>query len=133
MGFRIDGYDQTSEYQGGNKVVPVRVYHVYSLPSETYFSFRRDKTKWAASNIKSVAQQLSDRIEAVLGLPNVTDVDYSQQVSQGGKLVDWMTTYYRTADEAISGSVESSLAQFGPNFTGSQVAKEISAGGDVIG
>ena len=133
MGFRIEGYDQTSEYQGGNKVVPVRVYHVYALPSETYFSFRRDKTKWAAGNIRSVAQQLSDRIEAVLDLPDVTDVDYSQQVTPGGKLVDWMTTYYRTADGAISGSVESDLAHFGPTFTGNQVSAEIAAGGDVIG
>lgn len=133
MPFRIEGFTQTQEVRGGNRLVKVREYHVMSLPSETYFQFRRDQPRWAASNIRSVAQQLSDRIEAVLALPNVVDVVYSQDTTAGGSLQDRMTTYYQTADGAISGSVEQSLASFGPNNTAALVNAEIAAGGDSIG
>jgi hypothetical protein len=127
----IQGYTQTSEVQGGNKVVPVREYHVLSDPSGTYFQFRRDKAHYKYA--KTVAAQLSDRIEAVLANPNVTDVVYSQNTTPGGKLVDWMTTYYATPDGTISGFVESDLAHFGPNYTGAQIADEIASGGDQLG
>jgi hypothetical protein len=132
MAYTIQGYTQTSEVQGGTKIVKIREYHVYSLPSNTYFQFRRPLTTTAA-NIKSVAQQLSDRIEAVLALPDVIDVAYSQDVTASGQLVDMMTTYYATPDGMISGSVQSDLAHFGPNYTGNQVQAEIAAGGDYLG
>lgn len=127
----IQGYTQTSEVRGGNKVVPVREYHVISNPSETYFQFRRDKAHY--SGAKSSAAQFSQRIEAVLADPRVTDVVYSQNTTPGGKLVDWMTTYYSTPDGEISGFVESDLAHFGPKTTLPQIAEEIAAGGDQLG
>ena len=135
MGYRIEGYDVVTEYQGGNRVVQKREFHVYSLPSETYFQFRRGrqgtgpKAPWIAPGAS--AAQLSDRVEAVLDIATVVDVLYSQDVTAAGKLQDMMTTFYRTEDGRISGSVESSLAEFGPNFTGAQVAAEIAAGGDI--
>jgi hypothetical protein len=131
VGFDIQGYTQTSEVRGGNKVVPVREYHVISLPSETYFQFRRDKAHY--SGAKSSAQQFSDRIEAVLANPLVTDVVYSQDTTPGGKLQDTMTTYYANADGTISGSVEQDLAHFGPNVTIPLVQQEIASGGDQLG
>jgi hypothetical protein len=107
---------------------------VRALPSETYFQFRRKKGHWDLTTIKSVAKQLSDRVEAVLNLPFVTDVSYSQDTSDGGRLRDVMTTWYRqtTPDGMISGSVEGTLAEFGPNFTKAQILDEIALGGDVI-
>lgn len=127
----IQGFTQTSEVRGGNKVVPVREYHVLSNPSETYFQFRRDKAHYQFA--KDVAGQLSDRIEAVIKDPRVVDVVYSQNTTAGGKLVDWMTTYYSNADGTITGFVESDLAHFGPKFTLGQIADEIAAGGDQLG
>lgn len=131
MAYRIEGYTSTNEVQGGTKVVKVRQWHVYSEPSETYFQFRRPATADKAT-INSVADQLSDRIEEVLALPDVTDVVYSQDVTPGGQLVDWMTTYYTARGGNISGSVGSDLAHFGPNYTGKQVADEIANGGDYL-
>lgn len=131
MGFEIQGFTQTSEVRGGNKVVPVREYHVLSLPSQTYFQFRRDKAHY--SGAKSSAGQFSDRIEAVLASPLVTDVVYSQDTTPGGKLVDMMTTYYANADGTITGSVEQDLAHFGPNLTIPLVQDEIASGGDQLG
>lgn len=133
MAFRIEGVSNTQEYRGGNRTVKVREYHVVALPSETYFEFRREIGTPGYTNPKPAAQQLSDRIEAVLGLADVTDVLYSQDVTQAGRLQDRMETFYRTPTGTISGSVESSLAQFGPNFTGAQIAAEIAAGGDTLG
>ena len=130
MAYERLGYSQTQEVQGGNKLVKVREYRRLSLPSETYYQFRRPQDKWAAANIASVSEQFADRIEAVLGNPLATDVVYSQDTTAGGRLVDMMTTYYATADGRIEGSVESSLAQFGPAFTGAQIDAEIASGGD---
>lgn len=133
MAFQIQGFTQTQEVKGGTKLVKVREYHVLSLPSETYFQFRRPQPKWAAANIKSIAKQLSDRIEAVLGLDDVVDVVYSQDTTAGGSLQDRMTTYYETPDGAISGSVDQPLASFGPGNTGALISAEIAAGGDSLG
>jgi len=124
------GYSQTREVQGGNKLVKVREYRRLALPSETYYQFRRPQGKWDAANIDSVSEQFAGRIEAVLAIPEVTDVVYSQDTTAGGRLQDRMETYYQSADGVIEGSVESPLKDFGPNFTGAQVAAEIAAGGD---
>lgn len=132
MGFEIVGAVNTNEVRG-TKLVKVREFQVMSLPSETYFEFRRTPDQSGYSTPKPAAEQLSDRIEAVLALPNVTDVVWSQEPKPGGSLLDWMTTYYRTPDGTIAGSVESDLAHFGPTFTGKQVAAEIAAGGDLLG
>jgi hypothetical protein len=131
MGYRIEGYTSTTEVQGGTKLVKVRQWHVYALPSETYFQFRRPATT-AKDVVHSVADQLATRIEAVLAIPAVTDVVYAQDVTPGGQLVDTMTTYYEAHGGNILGSVESNLAHFGPTFTGKQVAAEIAAGGDFL-
>lgn len=133
MAYKVLGYADTTEYQGGNRVVKVREWHVNSLPSETYFQFRRAIGTPGYKDPKPSAKALSDRIEAVHDLPDVTDILYSQDVTQAGRLQDRMTTFYRAADGAITGSVESSLAEFGPNFTGAQIAAEIAAGGDQLG
>lgn len=132
MGFRIVGAVNTNEVRG-TKLVKVREFQVMSLPSETYFEFRRTPDQPGFADPKPAAKQLSDRIEAVLGLDNVTDVVWSQEPRPGGALLDWMTTFYRTPDGTVSGSVESDLAHFGPSFTGKQVAAEIAAGGDLLG
>jgi hypothetical protein len=132
MAFKIIGVVNTKEVRG-TKLVPVKEYQVLSLPSETYFEFRRDTSQAGYKDPKPAAGQLSGRIEAVLGLDDVTDVVWSQNTTAGGALVDWITTYYATPDGTVSGSVESSLAQFGPSFTGGQVAAEIAAGGDQLG
>ena len=130
MAYEKLGYSQTQEVQGGTKLVKVREYRRLALPSETYYQFRRPQGKWGAATIDSVSEQFAGRIEDVLGNPLVTDVVYSQDTTAGGKLIDMMTTYYQTADGLVDGSVESSLAEFGPNFTGAQVADEKAAGGD---
>jgi hypothetical protein len=132
VAFEILGATNTREVRG-NKLVKVREFAVVSLPSETYFQFRRDASQPCYAAPKPCAKQFSDRIEAVMGLADVTDVVYSQDTTSGGKLVDWITTFYETADGKIAGSVESTLAQFGPNFTGAQVAAEIARGGDLVG
>lgn len=135
--FRITGSTETVQVQG-SKVVKVKEYHcvaVSALPGgatdETYFQFRRAKAI-PQSTIRSVAQQFADRIEGVLNLPNVTDVVYSQDTSQGGRLQDRMTTYYASADGGIQGDVESDLAHFGPGFTGDQVADELATAGGFL-
>jgi len=130
MAYQKLGFSQTTEVQGGTKLVKVREYRRLSMPSETYYQFRRPQGKWDAALIASVSEQFADRIEGVLAIPEVTDVIYSQDTTMGGRLQDRMTTYYQTLDGLIEGSVESSLAEFGPTFTGQQVADEIAAGGD---
>lgn len=126
MGYAIVGIVKTNELRG-TQLVPVKEYQVLSLPSETYFEFRRDASQSGYTTPGPAATQLSNRIEAVLGLPDVTDVVWSQNPSASGKLLDWMTTYYSAAGGAISGSVESDLAHFGPNYTNQQIKTEIEA------
>lgn len=136
-GVRITGSTETVQVSG-SKVQKVKEYHcvaVVGLPDgasdEVYFQFRRPKAI-PASTIQSVAQQFADRIEAVRNLANVTDVVYSQDTSQGGRLQDRMTTYYSSADGSIQGDVESDLAHFGPSYTGAQVADELAAAGGFL-
>lgn len=127
MPFRRAGASSTIEVRGGSRIVKVIVYRRYSLPSETYFQFRRDaQPAQTKAQLDSISEQLSDRIEAVLGIQYVTDVDYFQDATRAGRLQDRMRTYYDT-DDGIEGDVESSLAQFGPNFTKKQIDTEVAA------
>jgi len=125
MAYQILSRSQTQEVRGGTKVVKVREFGVLALPSETYFQFRRDQSQACYATPGPCAAQFSDRIEAVMDDPRVTDVVYSQDTTAGGRLVDMMTTYYQSEDGAISGSVEQRLANFGPGTTLALVAAEL--------
>lgn len=127
MAYRIISRVNTDEVRGTTKLVKVREFGVISLPSETYFQFRRDATQPCYASPGTCAKQFSDRIEAVLASPDVVDVDYFQDTRAGGRLVDMMRTFYETPDGALSGSVESTLAEFGPGHTLDQVAAAIGA------
>ena len=131
MAYAIVGVVKTNELRGTN-LVPVKEYQVLSLPSQTYFEFRRDASQGGYTNPGPAATQLSDRIEAVLALPSVTDVVWSQHPTPAGTLKDWMTTYYSAQGGAIQGSVESDLAHFGPNYTGAQISGEVSEGSQIL-
>jgi hypothetical protein len=127
MPYERAGASKTVEVRGGSRVVSVIEYRRYSLPSRVFFQFRRDaQPAQTAGQLDSISEQLSDRIEAVLNLANVTDVDYFQDTSQAGRLQDRMRTYYRT-DDGLEGDVESDLAHFGPTFTRNQINDEIAA------
>lgn len=116
MAFEILGRVETREVKG-TKLLKVREFQVVSLPSETYFQFRRDATQPCYAAPGPCASQFSGRIEAVAGDPRVVDVVYSQDTTAGGRLVDMMTTYYRSENGAVEGSVEQRLANFGPTTT----------------
>lgn len=126
--FQLTGRFQTREVRGGSKLVKVREFQALSLPSETPFAFRRDQSQPCYAAPGPCAQQFADRIEAVLADPRVEDVVYSQDTTAGGRLVDMMTTYYRSTNGAIEGSVEQRLANFGPGTTLDLVAAEIGEG-----
>jgi hypothetical protein len=129
----IIGRIQGTEVRGGNTVVTVFSYQCLSHPSGTFFSFRRTKAQVASGPPVSGANQLSDRIEAVLNLDAVTDVYYFQDTTPSGLLRDMMRTYYQSADGRVEGDVESDLAHFGPNYTGAQINDEIAAAEAQIG
>ena len=132
MAFQKQGFTQTREVRGGNKLVQVREWRGIALPSETYFQFRRDKTQLCYATPNPCFAQFADRIEGVLASPLVTDVVYSQDTTAGGRLVAMMTTYYASEDGSVEGSVEQPLAQFGPTATLALVNAEIAAGGDLV-
>lgn len=130
--FSIIGVTQTEEAKG-SKVLKVKEYHVIAYPSETYFEFRRNASQPGYTNPKPAAQQFADRIEGVLGIPNVSDVDYFQDTTQSGQLRDMMRTFYSAQNGAIQGFVEQWLGDFGPGKTAALVNAEIAAGGDDLG
>lgn len=130
--YEIIGVTQTEEVKG-SKVMKVKEFHVVANPSETYFEFRRNISQPGYTNPKPAAQQFADRIEAVLGLANVVDVDYFQDTTAAGQLRDMMRTFYATPDGKIQGSVEQWLGDFGPGKTAALVNAEIAAGGDNLG
>lgn len=127
MAVEITGRVQTREVRG-TKLMRVREFSCLSLPSETYFEFRRDASQPCYAAPLPCAQQFSQRIEAVFAHPLVTDVVYSQDTTSGGRLVGIMTTYYATPDGRVEGSVEQRLENFGPGTTIPLVEAEIGEG-----
>lgn len=124
MAYQITGRVQTRDVRG-TKLMRVREFTVLSLPSETMFEFRRDASQPCYATPGPCAQQFSDRIEAVIDHPLVTDVVYSQDTTAGGRLIGIMTTYYATPDGRIEGSVEQRLENFGPGTTIPLVEAEV--------
>lgn len=126
MAYDLQRVVRTREMRG-NRLVRVNEFQVVALPSETYFEFRRAQGEPCFSNPASCAKNIADRIEAVLALPEVTDVTWSQDTAPGGRLLDIMTTYYVSEDGRAEGAVEQRLAHFGPNNTAAAIAAELGA------
>ena len=131
-GYTIQGFTETYQLVGGNKVIRVREFHVVTHPSDIYFQFRRPKAKWAAENIANVASQLAARIEAVYKSPNVVGLLYSQDIDAAGQLIDMFTVFWQSDDGSISGSLEQPMASLGPGNTPPLVAADLASGNTLI-
>ncbi len=133
MPFQKQGFTQTREVRGGNKLVKVREWRGLSLPSETYFQFRRDQTQPCYASPDPCFENIAFRIEGVLANALVSDVVYSQDTSAGGRLVDMMTTYWQSEDGAVEGSIEQPLKEFSISLTIPLVEAEASAASGLVG
>lgn len=133
--YTVNGSWNTTELKGGNVVTPVQEFGIITKPSGIYFQFRRpvsqlSKLPTAARSalIADVADQLADRIEAVMKNDNVLDIAYSQPTNAAGQLLDCMTIYVQSDSGNSQGTVVVPLANLGPGaFTSSRIASEVEA------
>lgn len=129
---RVMGFSASEEVRG-TRVVKVREFHCRSLPSGTYFEFRRTPGQRCFTEPMFCAQQFADRIEGVLTHRNITDVDYFQDTTAAGRLEDWMRTFWLADEGELEGFVEQRLADFGPTNTTKAVNADIEAARRLVG
>lgn len=100
------GFITTTEVLGGTKTRKVREYSALSNPSGTYFQLRDPQPFASASTITAQLNDVSSRIEGVLGITGVLGASYSQDIAANGQLVDSWTVYWQTPDGRASGEID---------------------------
>ena len=111
MAARLEGYTTETAVLGGNAVMKVHAWRCYSEPSNTYFEFRA-RTNVTTGEAQSIADGVSDIVEAVLGFTEVTDVAWSQDVTPSGQLIGVFTVYWHDVAQNASGWVEVPYTKF---------------------
>lgn len=105
------GFTDTTAVLSNTKVQKVRVWSFTSQPSDVYFEVRARVTT-AKSAVQSIANGISDTIEALMAAPDYTDVVWAQDVTPGGQLKSIFTVYYTIPELEASGFVEVPIGQF---------------------
>lgn len=100
------GFVTVTEVLGGSKTRLVREYSALSLPSGTYFQWRDPKPFADRDRVNAILNDLSGRIEGVLGIVGVVGAAYSQDIGASGQLVDTWTVYWQTPDGRASGEID---------------------------
>lgn len=111
MAARLEGYTTETAVLGGNQTMKVHAWRCYSEPSETYFEFRA-RTNVTHAEAQAIADGVSEKIEAVLGFSEVTDVAWSQDVTPSGQLIGVFTVYWHDVGQNSSGWVTVPYTKF---------------------
>lgn len=91
---------QATEYIGGTASREVAVVRVRTV-SGVYFETRIPRAAYVASFAREQAELIAAVVEAILGDPNVADLQWWQKASPAGYLLD-MGTIYVTSDSGDS-------------------------------
>lgn len=120
--YTVDGSWNTTEIVGGSKAVAAQEFAIITKPSGVYFQFRRPVSQLSklssadrAKLVASIADQLSDRIEAVANHAQVDALSYSQPVNAAGQLLDTITIFYESTSGNSQGSFDVPMANIGPS------------------
>jgi hypothetical protein len=120
MPARLAGYTTTTAVLGGSRVMKVRQWQCYSEPSDTYFEIRARQATTRAQ-VQTLADGVSDTIEQLLAAPDITDINWAQDVTQGGQLIGVFTVYWYLPEKDESGFVEIPYSLFNPTYVAEQI------------
>lgn len=120
MAARLAGYTTTTAVLGGSRVMKVRQWSAYSEPSDTYFEIRA-RTTTTQAQVQGIANGFSDTIEQLLDAPDITDISWAQDVTQGGQLIGVFTVYWYLPEKDESGFVEIPASRFTVNYVAEQI------------
>jgi hypothetical protein len=120
MAARVAGYTTTTAVLGGSRILKVRQWQCYSEPSETYFEVRA-RLATTRDQVQAIANTFSGTIEQLLAAPDITDISWAQDVSQGGQLISVFTVYWFLPEKDESGFVEIPAGLFNVDYVGQQI------------
>lgn len=120
MPARVGGYTTTTAVLGNTRVLKIREWQLYSEPSDTYFEIRARQAT-TRDQIQAIANGVSDVIETLLDSPDVTDIHWSQDVTQGGQLIGVFTVYWYLPEKNEAGFVEIPYSHFSVNYVAEQI------------
>jgi hypothetical protein len=120
MAARVAGYTTTTAVLGGSRILKVRQWQCYSEPSETYFEVRA-RLATTRDQVQAIANTFSGTIEQLLAAPDITDISWAQDVSQGVQLISVFTVYWFLPEKDESGFVEIPAGLFNVDYVGQQI------------
>lgn len=101
------------EVVGGSQMQDVQVIGVVTQPNSIYFEVRVPRAKATTAYLKYTAQSYRDIYELVASKPGVSDVQWTQEPTPGGLLVDHVVIYVTTASGESTGVLDTPYAKLG--------------------
>jgi hypothetical protein len=122
-----DTYDvitqyETVEYLGGTQTRPVIAVGVRTHVHGVYFEFRVDKKDYNSSVVRSDANGFTIIYELLFTIPGVTDVEWTQEPTSAGQLMDHVVVYFTSTSGNSSASIDFPYTQFTQDYIASRVA-----------
>ena len=116
-----DTYDvitqyQTVEFIGGTQTRPVIAVGVKTKAHGVYFEFRVPKAWYTAAVVKSDAHGYTIIYELLFTIPNVTDVEWTQEPTQQGQLEDHVVVYFTSTSGFSGHSVDVPYSKFNQDY-----------------
>lgn len=109
------------EVVGGTQTQDVQTIGVITDPSGIYFEVSIPRAQATTSYLKYTAQSYRDIYELVAAKPFVADVQWRQEPTQVGTLVDYVTIYVVSTSGASTGVIDIPYAKLGATLEADKI------------
>ena len=125
--YTVETQYETVEFLGGTQTRPVMAVGVRTNVHGVYFEFRLPKADYTTANVRNNANGFTIVYEDLFAIPGVTDVEWTQEPTQGGQLEDHVVVYFTSTSGNSSTSIDFPYSQFTQDYIATRVAFAITA------
>ena len=119
--YTVETQYETVEFLGGTQTRPVMAVGVRTNVHGVYFEFRLPKSTYTTANVQNDANGFTIVYEDLFKIAGVTDVEWTQEPTQGGQLEDHVVVYFTSTSGNSSTSIDFPYSQFTQDYIAARV------------
>lgn len=125
--YTIVGQRPDTEVVGGTKTRDVQVIEVVTNEHGVYFETSLPRVNATTANIRNQANGFTIIYEMLFDIPGVADVQWTQEPTPGGLLVDHVIVYVTSTSGQSEGVLDFPYVHFNQDYIEPRVAKLVAA------
>lgn len=125
--FRVETQRQGTELVGGTLIRDVIVVGAWTIPSNVYFEVAIPRAEYDKTHVLAGAEIVAERIEAIIPIPHVAGVAFTQDVTPSGQVANIYEITVVSSSGKSSMQIQSQLTLFDLALQQQVIEQEVNA------